>query len=89
MTAAVAAAGEFSAETLLHKTLQDIDAGIAPRTAQNHAEASYVTMLDKSMCPIDWNKTPREVNKWICGLQPWPVATAEIDGATGISKFLT
>lgn len=67
---------------LLHKTLQDIDAGIAPRTAQNHAEASYVTMLDKSMCPIDWNKTPREVNKWICGLQPWPVATAEIDGAT-------
>lgn len=67
---------------LLHKTLQNIDAGTAPRTAQNHAEASYVTMLDKSMSPIDWNKTPREVNKWICGLQPWPVATAEIAGDT-------
>ena len=67
---------------LLDKTLRDIDAGISPRTAQNHAEASYVTMLDKSMCPIDWNKTPREVNKWICGLQPWPVATAVIGGET-------
>lgn len=67
---------------LLDKTLRDIDNGTAPRTAQNHAEASYVTMLDKSMCPIDWSKTPREVNKWICGLQPWPVATAEINGET-------
>ena len=66
----------------IYKTLQDINAGIAPRTAQNHADASYVTMLDKSMSPIDWNKTPREVNKWICGLQPWPVATAEINGET-------
>ena len=67
---------------LLDKTLRDIEAGTAPRTAQNHDEASYVTMLDKSMCPIDWSKTPREVNKWICGLQPWPVATAEIGGDT-------
>lgn len=65
---------------LLDKTLKDIDAGTAPRTAQDHENASYVTMLDKSMCPIDWNKTPREVVKWICGLQPWPVATAEISG---------
>lgn len=67
---------------LLDKTLRDIEAGTAPRTPQNHAEASYVTMLDKSMCPIEWNKTPREINKWICGLQPWPVATAEIVGDT-------
>lgn len=67
---------------LLDKTLRAIENGTAPRTEQNHAEASYVTMLDKSMSPIDWNKTPREVNKWICGLQPWPVATAVINGET-------
>ena len=46
---------------LLVKTLRDIEAGIAPRTPQNHAEASYVKMLDKSICPIDWNKSPREI----------------------------
>ena len=39
-------------------------------------------MLDKSLCPIDWNRSPREVLKWICGLQPWPVATMELNGIT-------
>jgi len=67
---------------LLHKTLQDIDKGTAPRTPQEHDKASYVKMLDKSVCPIDWNKAPREIVKHICGLQPWPVATAEIMGET-------
>ena len=67
---------------LLDKTLQDIEAGIAPRTPQNHDEASYVTMLDKSISPIDWSKAPREIIKWIYGLQPWPVATMQINGGT-------
>lgn len=65
---------------LLVKTLRDIDAGTAPRTPQDHSKASYVTMLDKSICPIDWNKTPREVLKHIYGLQPWPVASMELEG---------
>lgn len=67
---------------LLVKTLRDIDAGTAPRTPQDHSKASYVTMLDKSICPIDWNKTPREVLKHIYGLQPWPVATMELESKT-------
>ena len=65
---------------LLHRTLQDIEAGCAPRIPQNHEEASYVKMLDKSLSPIDWNRTPREIIKWIYGLQPWPVATTELQG---------
>lgn len=67
---------------LLIKTLRDIEAGAAPRTPQDPAEASYVKMLDKSICPIDWNKTPREIVKHIYGLQPWPVATMELEGKT-------
>ena len=65
---------------LLHRTLQALANGAAPRTPQSEDEASYTRMLDKAMCPIDWSKTPREIVKWICGLQPWPVATAEIEG---------
>ena len=65
---------------LLDRTLRDIEAGIAPRIPQDHAAATYTTQLDKSMCPIDWTRTPREIVKHICGLQPWPVATAEIEG---------
>ncbi len=67
---------------LLDKTLRDIEAGVAPRIPQNHAEASYVTMLDKSISPIDWSRSPREIVKWIYGLQPWPVATMQIKGET-------
>ena len=66
--------GEFD------RTLRDIEAGTAPRTPQDHSKASYVKMLDKSLSPIEWAKTPREVIKQIYGLQPWPVATAELDG---------
>lgn len=65
---------------LLDRTLRDIEAGTAPRTSQDHGKASYVKMLDKSLSPIEWAKTPREIIKQIYGLQPWPVATAELDG---------
>lgn len=65
---------------LLVKTLRDIENGTAPRTPQDNSKASYASQLDKSFSPIDWNKSPRSVVKWIYGLQPWPVATMEIDG---------
>ena len=67
---------------LLVRTLRDIEAGTAPRTPQDHSRASYVKMLDKSLCPIDWNRTPREIVKQIYGLQPWPVATMELEDKT-------
>lgn len=67
---------------LLIKTLRAIEDGTAPRTPQNGEEASYVTMLDKSNSPVDWNREPRMIVKQIYGLQPWPVATAEIGGET-------
>ncbi len=65
---------------LLVKTLRHVEDGSAPRAAQDHSKASYVSMLDKSLSPIDWNKSPRAVLKWIYGLQPWPVATMELNG---------
>ena len=65
---------------LLSRTLKDVECGTAPRTPQNEADATYVTRLDKSLSPIDWNRTPREVLKWIYGLQPWPVATTMLLG---------
>lgn len=68
--------------SLLVKTLRDIEAGVAPRIPQDHESASYVSMLDKSLSPIDWTRSPREIMKWICGLQPWPVATMQLNGET-------
>ena len=67
---------------LLVKTLDAIEAGTAPRTPQNHGEATFTTMITKDLCPIDWNRRPREIVKHVCGLSPWPTATAELDGQT-------
>ena len=71
-----------SGAALLSRTLQDIARGTAPRKPQNHDEATYVSKLTKDLCPIDWNRSPREIMKWIYGLQPWPVATMELQGQT-------
>ncbi len=65
---------------LLTETIDRIEAGDVSPAAQNEAEATYTRMLDKSMCPISWDRTPREIIKHICGLDPWPVATAELGG---------
>ena len=67
---------------LLVKTLSAIASGSAPRRAQDPEEATYTTQLDKSLSPIDWGRTPREIVKHICGLQPWPVATARLGTET-------
>lgn len=66
---------------LLVTTLRAIENGVAPRTPQNHAEATFAPPLQKTECPIVWNKTPREIIKHIYGMQTWPVATAVIDGS--------
>lgn len=66
---------------LLVKTLRDIEQGIAPRVPQNHAEATFAPPLQKNECPIDWNRSPRQIIKHIYGMQTWPVATAVIDGS--------
>ena len=65
---------------LLTETVDKIAAGEIVRIPQDESEATFTRMLDKSMCPIDWNRSPREIVKHICGLSPWPVATAVLGG---------
>lgn len=68
---------------LLSKTLSRFAAeGRVDRTPQRSEEATYAPMLDKSMCPIDWNKTAQQVHNHVRGLHPWPVATMELQGKT-------
>lgn len=67
---------------LLVETVHKIEHGGIVRVPQNEADATYTKMLHKEMCPIDWNKSPREIVKHICGLDPWPVATAELGGVS-------
>lgn len=65
---------------LLSKTLDLIAQGDVERTPQNESEATYASMLDKSMCIIDWSKTCDEVHNLVRGLNPWPVALTTLEG---------
>ena len=47
---------------------------------QCQEDVTFAPMLDKSMCPIDWNKTACQVHNHVRGLHPWPVATMELQG---------
>jgi len=65
---------------LLSKTMDRLSKGGVEGVPQDHSLATYAPMLDKSMCPIDWNKTANQIHNQVRGLHPWPVATMELNG---------
>ena len=65
---------------LLSEILTAVDAGTAVATPQDADKATYAPMLDKGICPIDWNQTAQQVHNHVRGLNPWPVATTELGG---------
>ena len=65
---------------LLSRVLTRFAAGEVKGVPQNEAEVSFAPMLDKTMCPIDWNKTAQQVHDQVRGLHPWPIATMELQG---------
>ena len=65
---------------LLSNTLSRMAQGDVAATAQDESLVTYAPMLDKTMCPIDWNKTAQKIHDQVRGLHPWPIATTEIGG---------
>ena len=65
---------------LLSRVLTRFVQGDVAGVPQNEENVSFAPMLDKSMCPIDFTKTARQVHNQVRGLHPWPVATMELQG---------
>ena len=65
---------------LLSNTLTKFAEGTVTSYPQDPEKVSFAPMLDKSMCPIDWNKTAQQIHDHVRGLNPWPVATMELQG---------
>ena len=65
---------------VLSKTLKALEKGELQRIPQNDAESCYAPMLDKSLCPMDFTKTARQLHDQVRGLSPWPVATVVREG---------
>ena len=67
---------------LLSRTLDGLAAGEIVPVPQPTEGACYASMLDKSMCPIDWSKDAQSVHNQVRGLNPWPVATCRLEDKT-------
>ncbi len=63
---------------LIIKTLDALENGTVAPQKQDESKATHTTKIDKSLCPIDFNKTAVEVHNKVRGLNPWPVATTKI-----------
>lgn len=69
---------EIGADALI-KAIDLIENGNADPVKQE-GESTYASMIDKSLCKIDWNKSAFEIHNKIRGLQSWPVALSVING---------
>lgn len=64
---------------LLSETLEGLVSGTLKPQKQNEADASYISMLDKSICPLDFTKPALVLHNQVRGLHPWPVATCVLE----------
>ncbi|WP_304102633.1 methionyl-tRNA formyltransferase [Phascolarctobacterium succinatutens] len=58
--------------TLMLQVIDKIAAGTAVAEPQDNEQATYATLLDRSMEHIDWSKTAQEVHNLIRGFNPAP-----------------
>jgi len=47
---------------------------------QDHDRATYAPKLEKGEGPIDWSASGRVIHNRVRGLQPWPMASTNIEG---------
>lgn len=67
---------------VLSQTIDKMTKGNIERIKQDDSLSTYSPMLDKSLCPIDWNESASTIHNKIRGLSPWPVATAVLADKT-------
>ena len=58
----------------LSETISTLADGTAKRTPQDESAFTYAPMLDRSLSPIDWTRSAREIDCQVRGLIPWPCA---------------
>ena len=68
--------------SLCVKAMEQIASGTATRTPQDESAATHTSMIRKDFGHIDWNKSAREIERLIRGLNPWPSAYTHLDGKT-------
>ena len=65
---------------LLLPVVDDLAAGRAVETPQDHARATLAPKITKDEGTIDWTLPATEVHNRVRGLQPWPLASTRLAG---------
>jgi methionyl-tRNA formyltransferase len=65
---------------LLLPVVDDLEAGRAVETPQDHARATLAPKITKDEGAIDWTLTASGVHNRVRGLQPWPLASTRVNG---------
>lgn len=67
---------------VLANTLTALEEGTLTPIQQDDTQATYAAMLDKSLCPLDFQKTASVLHNQVRGLNPWPSASCGCGGKT-------
>jgi methionyl-tRNA formyltransferase len=65
---------------LLLSVVEQLAAGAAVETPQNHSLATYAPKIAKSEGAIDWSLPAWRIHNLVRGLQPWPLVSGWLDG---------
>ena len=76
LTARLAALGADA----LAEAVERLHEGTAARLPQDHSAYTYAPMLDRSLSPLDFSKSARQLHDQVRGLIPWPCASMVLDG---------
>ena len=79
---------EMGAE-LLVRTVAEIGAGTAPRTAQDESLVTFAPILSRELSPMDFTRPAKCLHDQVRGLVPWPSATTDALGGEPIKVFRT
>lgn len=67
---------------VLAEAVAQLQNGSVLRTPQDHSAHTYAPMLDRSLSPMDFTRSARQLHDQVRGLIPWPCAVMELDGKT-------
>lgn len=71
----------LGAETIL-ETLEGLEEGRLTPIKQGESPTDYAKMLTKAMGKIDFNKSAKELDCFVRGMDPWPSAYTSLGGKT-------
>lgn len=60
--------------------VEQLAAGTAAETPQDHARATFAPKIAREEGRVDWDRPAAEIHNLVRGLQPWPLVSVRLDG---------